>query len=72
MTGCADAILAAIRREFVERRPHLDRADDIGEVQVTVRLRAGTTAVTSVTWQEDRVMRAMRRPDHLTAVRRDA
>lgn len=55
--GCADAILAAIRRELEQRRAVLDGASDLGEVTVRVRLQAGTTWVRGVVWEEERVYR---------------
>jgi hypothetical protein len=58
VTGCADAILAAVRRELEQRRAHLDAADDVGEVTVTVKLQAGTTWVRGVAWREERMVRA--------------
>lgn len=57
MTGCADAVLAAVRREVERRRQVLDVASDLGEVTIRVRLHAGTAQVRGVTWEEERVYR---------------
>lgn len=57
MTGCADALIAAIRREIEQRRGVLDAATDLGEVTIRVKLQAGTTWVRGVVWEEERVYR---------------
>lgn len=59
MTGCAEAVLAAVRREVEQRRGVLDAATDLGEVTITVRLQAGTSWVRGVSWQEERVYRRL-------------
>jgi hypothetical protein len=51
----AAAIQQAVLRELATRREYLDRAADLGEVQVTVKLQAGTAMIRSVTWSEERV-----------------
>lgn len=63
MTGCADAVLAAIRRELESRRPFIDAQNDLGEIAITVRLQAGTAWVRGVQYQEERVYRAGRRAE---------
>lgn len=57
MIGCADAILAAVRREIEQRRAMIDAAGDLGEVSVRIRLQAGTVAIRSVLWEEERIYR---------------
>jgi hypothetical protein len=57
VTGCADALLSAVRREIEQRRALLDAASDLGEVTVRVRLQAGTAWVKGVVWEEERVYR---------------
>jgi hypothetical protein len=57
MTGCSDAIVAAVRREVEQRRSLLDAASDLGEVTIRVRLQAGTSWVKGVVWEEERVYR---------------
>lgn len=57
MTGCADALLAAIRRELDQRRACLDASTDLGEVTIKVKLQAGTAWVRGVVWEEERVYR---------------
>lgn len=64
MTGCADAILAAVRRELESRRAHLDAANDVGEVTFTVRINAGTATVKGVVYQEERFYRQTRPERH--------
>lgn len=56
----AEVIAAALRKEVIERAASLDRADDLGEVTVTIKLQAGTTWVRSVVWQEERFCRQRR------------
>lgn len=63
MKGCATAIRDAVLREVAQRAQHLDAADDLGEVTVTVKLQAGTTWVRGVVWQESRVVRQRGRAD---------
>lgn len=48
------SILTALRREIELRRTYLDGAADVVEVQVTVKLQAGTTWVKGVDWHESR------------------
>ena len=57
MTGCADAILAAVRREIELRRAIIDASSDLGEVTITIRLQAGTSWVRGLIWEEERVYR---------------
>lgn len=52
------AIAAAIRRELEARRALIDSAIDLGEIQITVKLQAGTTWVRGVVWQEERTCRS--------------
>lgn len=51
------AITAAIRKELSERTELIDRAEDLAEVTITVKLQAGTSWVRGVVWQEERVCR---------------
>lgn len=57
-----DAICAAISAQVALRRATLDRADDLGQVTITVKLAAGTAWVRGVVWEEERVMRAAAAP----------
>lgn len=51
------AILEAVRKHLEERRAILDRADDLGELCVSVKLQAGTATVRSVNVSEERIVR---------------
>jgi hypothetical protein len=55
VTGCADAVLLAVRREVEQRRALLDAAVDLGEVTIRVKLQAGTSWVRGTVWEEERV-----------------
>lgn len=57
MIGCADTILATVRREIEQRRTVLDAATDLGDVTIRIRMQAGTTLVRSVIWEEERIYR---------------
>lgn len=57
MTGCADAIQKAIVEAIAERRAMIDRADDLGEVTVSIKIQAGTTWIRGVVWTEERLCR---------------
>lgn len=57
------AVLGAIQRELKERQPSLDGAAEVSEVQLTVRLQAGTTWVRGTEYREERVFRT-RQQDH--------
>lgn len=50
-------ILSAVRAQLEERRGLIDRAADLGELQITVRLQAGTNVVRSVSVSEERIYR---------------
>jgi predicted kinase len=54
-----NAILDAVRHQVEQRRALLDNASDLGSVQITVRLDAGTAQVRSVTVAEERIVRRM-------------
>lgn len=54
------AITAAIRKELGERTELIDRAEDLAEVTITIKLQAGTSWVRGVVWQEERVCRQRR------------
>lgn len=54
----AEAIEAAVRRELQHRREQLDRDDKLGEIQITIKLQAGTTYIRGVVWQEERQWRS--------------
>lgn len=54
------ALGSAIARELEARRGYLDAATDLGEVQVTVKLQAGTTWVRGVVWREEKACRSRR------------
>ena len=60
-TSRTTAILAAVRQQLELRRSMLDRADDLGEIVITVRLMAGTTDVRSTTISEQHVHRQVGR-----------
>jgi hypothetical protein len=55
------AIYDAITREIMRRRPMLDDSPDLGQVQITIKLNAGTQraadVVRGIVWQEERVCR---------------
>jgi hypothetical protein len=51
------SILDAVRRQLDQRRGMLDAAEDLGEIQITVRLQAGTTLIRSVNVSEERIVR---------------
>lgn len=51
-----EVVLAAIRRELAERAALVDRARDLGEITITVKLQAGTTTIRGVVWQDTRVV----------------
>lgn len=53
-----DVILATLRREILDRRTAIDAADDIAEIRLTIRLRAGTAWVERTQYSEERIMRA--------------
>ena len=57
MTGSADAILAAIRREIEVRRALLDGATDLAEVTIQVKLQTGTSLIRGLTWTDERAFR---------------
>lgn len=50
-------ILDAVRKRLEESRASIDRAEDLGEVTLTIRLNAGTTHVRSVGYSEERINR---------------
>ena len=50
-------ILEAVRKHLEERRAIIDRADDLGEVCVTVKLQVGDVVIRSVNVSEERVVR---------------
>jgi hypothetical protein len=54
-----NAILDAVRQQVEQRRALLDGADDLGTIQITVRLREGTTQIRSVTVSDERIVRRM-------------
>lgn len=56
-TSRTAVILAAIQRQLELRRQLFDRADDLGEVAVTVKLDAGTAVVRAVVVTDLRVAR---------------
>lgn len=56
-TTRAQAVLEAVRRELAERRAHLDAADNITEVTITVKLQPGTTTVRGTVYHDERTVR---------------
>lgn len=53
-----DAVLAAMAREIRDRRLSIDAADDIAEIRLTIRMRAGTAWIERTQYSEERIMRA--------------
>lgn len=51
------AIIQAVLEQLEARRALLDRAEDLGQLTLTVRLNAGTTVVRAVGVAEERIMR---------------
>lgn len=56
----SEAISAAVRAQLAERAALLDKAEDLGEITITVKIQAGTTWIRGVVWQEERVCRQRR------------
>jgi len=57
----AGVLLAAVQHEIESRRASIDRAEDLAEVTVTLRLQAGTSWLRGVVWREERLCREPRR-----------
>lgn len=58
MTGTADAILQALKREIDQHRTALDESRDVGEVVLRVRLNPGTASVRAVSYMQERFLTA--------------
>ena len=52
-----ETILDAVRLRLEERRSLFDRATDLGEVTIKIKLQAGSTLVRAVEVSEERVFR---------------
>ncbi len=53
----SDAILTRLRREILDRRTSIDAADDIAEIRVVIRMKAGTAWIDRVQYSEERIVR---------------
>lgn len=60
MTSRAQVIQEAVLKELSVRRDHIDKSTDLAEVQITVKLQAGSTWVRGIVWQEERIWRQVR------------